>query len=75
MPNLTNQLNHPSKGFLIANNITSKIDKLEEDFRKNDSHNLFKTVRELEELPKKSLNIVKDANGVKQTDPESVMDL
>ena len=41
--------------------------QLEEDFRMNDSHNLFKTVRELEGKPKKSLAVIKDSNGKKHT--------
>ncbi len=60
---------------LKADNINAKINKLEDDFRMNDSHNLFKTVRELEGQPKKSLNIVKDTNGAKQTDPDTVLKL
>ena len=35
--------------------LDEKIIKLEHDFRNNNSHNLFKTVRELEGKPKKSL--------------------
>ena len=47
--------------------LEKKIKQLEEDFRMNDSHNLFKTVRELEGKPKKSLAVVKDSNGKKHT--------
>ena len=35
--------------------LDEKIRKLEDDFRKNDSHNLFKSVRELEGKPRKSI--------------------
>ena len=34
--------------------LDEKIRKLEDDFRKNDSHNLFKSVRELEGKSRKS---------------------
>ena len=57
---------------LKADNLTSKINKLEDDFRRKNSHNIFKTVRELEGLPKRSLNIVKDAIGAKQTHPNTI---
>ena len=35
--------------------LDEKIRKLEDDFRKNDSHNLFKSVREIEGKPRKSI--------------------
>ena len=38
--------------------LEEKIKKLEDDFKKKDSHNLFKSVRELEGKPKKSLMVV-----------------
>lgn len=60
---------------LKTDNLTNKINKLEDDFRRNDSHNLFKTVRELEGIPKKSLSIIKDTKGDKQTDPDIVLNL
>ena len=43
-----------------------KILKLENDFRKNDSHELFKAVRELEGKPRKSLMAVKNKDGEKK---------
>lgn len=38
--------------------LEEKIKKLGDDFKKKDSHNLFKSVRELEGKPKKSLMVV-----------------
>ena len=35
-----------------------KIKKLEDDFKKNEFHNLFTSVRELEGIPNKSLTVV-----------------
>ena len=42
-----------------------KVQLLEELHHRNDSHNLFKTVRELEGKPKKPLCVIKDKNGIK----------
>ena len=50
-----------------------KILKLENDFRKNDSHELFKAVRELEGKPRKSLMAVKNKDGEKTTRTEEVL--
>ena len=41
------------------------INSLEEDYQRNNSHNLFQTVRDLENKPRKPLNIIQDKNGVK----------
>ena len=53
----------------------NKLKLLEEHYQKNESHNLFKTVRQLEEKPKKSLSIVKDGNGVKHFQLQKVLEL
>ena len=47
--------------------------KLEDDFKKNDSHNLFKTVRQLEGKPRKSLTVVKNQKKDKTTKAEEVL--
>ena len=47
--------------------VDEKIRKLENDFRKNGSHNLFKSVRKLEGKPRKSLTVIKNQNGDKKT--------
>ena len=39
------------------------IEQMEEDLRGNNSHNLFRMVRELEADPRKHVNAVKDKNG------------
>ena len=40
----------------------------------NNTHNLFKTVRELENRPRKSLNVVQDKNGIKKFDINEVLE-
>ena len=52
-----------------------KIKLLEEQYQKHDSHNLFKTVKELEGKPKKQLSAIKDDKGVKQFKQENVLKL
>ena len=47
--------------------LEQKVEQLEDDFHHNRSHNLFKTVREMEGKPKKTLNIVKDKKGETHT--------
>ena len=47
--------------------LDEKIRKLEDDFRKNSSHNLFKSVRKLEGKPRKSLMVIKNQNADKRT--------
>ena len=44
-------------------NLEKKVLKLEDDFKKNNSRNLFRTVRELEGKPKKALALAKDKKG------------
>ena len=56
-------------------NFEEKVKFLEDQFRKHDSHNLFKTVKELEGKPKKKLNVIKDENGVKQFQQDKVLAL
>ena len=58
-----------------ADTLEKKVKKLEDDYKKNDYHNLFKTVRDLEGLPKKTLNIIKDNEGKKQSDTSTVLNL
>ena len=50
-----------------------KIKKLEDDYVKMNSFNLFKTVRELENKAKKFLNIVLDKDGNKQASINKVL--
>ena len=45
--------------------LDEKIQKLEDDFRKNYSHNLFKSVGELEGNPRKSLMVIKTKMQIK----------
>ena len=52
--------------------LDEKIRKLEDDFRKNDSHNLFKSVRELEGKPRKNLMVIKNQNADKRIQTDEV---
>ena len=54
-------------------NLENKVTGLEEDSKANNSKNLFKTVRELEGRPRKSLKMVKDKQGQKHNQPDEVM--
>ena len=54
-------------------NLKEKIDQLEKDYRDNNSHNLFKTVWSLESKSSKSLNTIKDKNGILKTDLREVL--
>ena len=56
-------------------NFESKIKQLENQYQKNDSHNLFKTVKELEGKPKKRLSMVKDETGAKHFQMGKVLKL
>ena len=47
--------------------LDNKIRKLEDDFGKNDSHNLFKSARELDGKSRKSLTVIKNQNADKRT--------
>ena len=47
--------------------------KLEDDFKSNDSHNLFKSVQELEAKPKKSLMVAKNQKKNKSRKTEEVL--
>ena len=53
--------------------LEQKVEQLEDDFHHNRSHNLFKTVREMEGKPKKPLNIVKDKKGETHTNTAEVL--
>ena len=46
--------------------LEQKIKQLEDDYVKNNSLNLFKTIRELEVKPEKSVNIVLDKDRNKE---------
>ncbi|KAK3882552.1 hypothetical protein Pcinc_013084 [Petrolisthes cinctipes] len=50
-----------------------EVEQLERDFKNNNSHNLFKTVRELEKKPYRQLNTIKDKNGTIQCEQEEVL--
>ena len=52
-----------------------KVQKVEEDHRRNDSHNLFKSVRELEGKPKKALSVLKDQDGKKHFSQDKILQL
>ena len=53
--------------------LEQKVKQLEDDFHHNRSHNLFKTVREMEGKPQKTLNIVKDEKGETHTNTAEVL--
>ena len=53
--------------------LKEQIDLLEEDFKKNNSHNFFKTVRQLESKPRKTLNTIKDRSGLLKTELGEVL--
>ena len=53
--------------------LEQKVEQLEDDFHHNRSHNLFKTVREMEGKPQKPLNIVKDKKGETHTNTAEVL--
>ena len=50
--------------------LDEKIKKLKNDFNRNDSHNLFKSVHKLEGRPKKNLMLVKNQKKDKSTKTE-----
>lgn len=54
-------------------NLQKKVFELEADFRNSNSHNLFKTVRDLESKPPKSLTVIKDKQGNLKTQLEEVL--
>lgn len=53
--------------------LEERIEKLEEDFRMNNSHDLFKTDRELEGRPKKPITAIQDKDGGKHIKSEEVL--
>ena len=53
--------------------LDEKMRKLEDDFRKNDSHNFFKSLRELEGKPRKRLTVIKNQNADKRTQTDEVL--
>ena len=55
------------------NTLEKNIKKLEEDYNANNSHNLFKRVKDLEGKPRKSLMTVKDKDGNKKTNMKDVL--
>ena len=46
---------------------------MEQDFHKNNSYNLFKTVKDLEGAPKKTIHTIIDKQGKKQTNINKVL--
>ena len=54
-------------------NLEKKVVQMENDFQRNNSFNLFKTVRELEDKRTATPNLMQDKNGVKHTDPAQVL--
>ena len=52
--------------------IDEKIKKLKDDFNRNDSYNLFKSVRKLEGRPEKNLMLVKNQKKDKSTKTEAL---
>ena len=53
--------------------LDEKIKKLEDDFKNNDSHSLFKTIRELEGKLRKSLIVIKNQKKDRATKTEEVL--
>ena len=53
--------------------LDEKIRKHKDDFRKNDSYNLFKSVRELKGTPRKSLMVINNQNADKRTRTDEVL--
>ena len=58
-----------------AQQLQDKVITLEEQFRKNDSYSLFKTVKELEGKPKKSMSVIKDDENVKHFQTDEIVEL
>ena len=56
-------------------NLENKVHSLEEQYLKNDSHNLFKSVKDLEEKPRKQLSAIKDGNGQKHFQSSKILKL
>ena len=55
------------------NTLEKNIKKLEEDSKANNSHNHFKSVKDLEGKPRKCLMTVKDKDGKKKTNMKDVL--
>jgi len=53
--------------------LEKKIEQLELDFKQNNSHNLFKTVRDIEGKPRKAMSAVKDKQGNTHTNKSEVL--
>ena len=53
--------------------LEQKIQAMEQDFHKNNSYNLFKTVKDLEGAPKKTIHTIIDKQGKKQTNITEVL--
>ena len=53
--------------------LDDKINQMEKDFRHNNSHELFKNVRNLESKKPKPLNTIKDVNGSLKTNLKDVL--
>lgn len=53
--------------------LEDRITQMEIDFRQNNSHRLFKNVRELEGKPRKRMSVVRDTNGRILTNNDDVL--
>ena len=53
--------------------LENSIEQLEIDYKQNNSHNLFRAVRELEGQPKKALSTIKDKQGKTHTNKTTVL--
>ena len=56
-------------------NLEHKIDELEEDFKRNNTHRLFTTIKQLEGKKHKQVVAIKDANGVLQMKRQNVLNI
>ena len=57
------------------NALENEIKEIEDDFRNNRSHNLFKKVKSLGKKPKKKHMVLKDSNNVRTTQTNEVLKL
>ena len=69
----TGMLRKKCRSLRRVNSKKKTINSLEEDYQRNNSHNLFQTVRDLENKPRKPLNIIQDKNGVKKFDINDIL--
>ena len=55
-------------------NLEQKIQSMENDLKNNNSHNLFKTVRQLEGKRKKAISAIKDKEGTIHTNADKILE-